>query len=230
MAPKIRTTIQKEATRDRRRNLGSLKSNLVTPATRVRYDKSLEYFFYYCDRIGFTLFTSITVIGACMVSYLETMWAEGDSISRAQDTVSALELEVADLKGSLKEPKRYLKCWRGLELPTKATPILRSMVRAMVAFALKQGQHRLALAITLGHVLCLRTGELLTLRFSDLTISPTCASLVAYLGKSKTGKRTNRSECARSTDKAINIFAKALRPDNDPGAYIINVSEQTFRK
>ena len=164
------------------------------------------------------------------IIFLETMWAEGDSLTRAQDTVAALELEVADLKGSLKEPKRYIKCWRGLELPTKATPILRSMVRAMAAFALKQGQHRLALAITLGHVLCLRTGELLTLRFSDLTFSPTCASVVAYLGKSKTGKRTNRSECARSTDKAINIFAKALRPDNDPGAYIINVSEHTFRQ
>ena len=100
----------------------------------------------------------------------------------------------------------------------------------MALCALKQGQHRLALAMTLGHVLCLRTGELLTLRFSDLTFSPTCASMVAYLGKSKTGKRTNRSECARSTDKAINIFAKALRPDDDPGAYVINVSEHTFRQ
>ena len=61
-------------------------------------------------------------------------------------------------------------------------------------------------------------------------VSPTCASVVAYLGRSKTGKGTNRSECARSTDKAINIFAKALRPDDDPGAYVINVSEHTFRQ
>jgi hypothetical protein len=230
MAPKVKGRELKEAKRDERRKLGTLKCNLVTSTTKQRYDFSLHRFFIYCDRLGFTQFHSITHINAVIVGYLEELWSEGDPLSWGQETVAALELEVANLKGSLREPKRYLKCWEKLELPTKATPILRPVVHAMAYFALEDGQQRLALIMVLAHSLCLRTSELLALRFSDLTISPACASLVAYLGQSKTGKRKNKSECARCKDKALILFAKALCPDDAMGDYILDMSEATFRK
>ena len=87
----------------------------------------------------------------------------------------------------------------------------------------------MAWSLLAGHVLCLRTIELRKVRFCDITISESNKPLTIYLGYSKSGKRTGKSELARTNDSVLIWFTKAIWPASNHGQTVLNLTQTQFR-
>ena len=81
----------KQARKERRAALGTLKSLLIKPTTEDRYRKAFEAFlrFLSCQKVG--LATSRASLDRQLEDYIEHLWHEGEGISLAGDTISSLQ-------------------------------------------------------------------------------------------------------------------------------------------
>ena len=148
---------------EQRRQLGTLRSLTVQPATRKRYDKALDRFLQFLRFEGLTLPKRKELLDGLASEYLEHLWATGEGRALASDTLAALQNFEPHLKGSLPEAWRLLKVWSQNELPNRAPPLPATVVHAMVGRALLQNKPDFALSLLLGFYGMMRAGELLNL-------------------------------------------------------------------
>ena len=87
-----------------------------------------------------------------------------------------------------------LKAWKEHEIPARAPPLLRIMVRAMAQICMRKGNLRLAAGLLLAFEVLLRTGELLRLVAKNFTFHRNGKSAVIDLGLTKSGKRSGAPE------------------------------------
>ena len=184
----------KEERKRIRKQLGSLQSLTVQPATRVRYDKALAGFFEYLRSVGQALPKEKRLMDGFACDYLEHLWSNGEGRARAADTLAGLQDTQPQLKGSLPGAWRHLHTWNSNEIPSRAPPMPVEILESMVGYALFKGEPHFALSLLLGFYGLLRTGEILALTRQQVTVSQQGKTAILSLGLTKSGKRQGAAE------------------------------------
>ena len=177
-----------------RESLGTLKQLTVQPKTRARYDKALAQFWNYLRQHGLTLPTRLQALDGLLSDYIEHLWMTGAGKGLASDTVASLQDAEPHTKGHLHGTWRLLKAWSQNEIPNRAPPLPEEALRAMVGYALFHKQIAFGLSLLLGYYGTLRTGEILGISSSDITMNSKKGPAVISLGLTKGGKRAGAAE------------------------------------
>ena len=127
-----------------------------------------------------------------VADYIKFLWAEGEGLSRATDTLSGLQDLKPRLMGTLSLSWRLVKTWQRKEVPLRASPFPESILQSLCGYFLATDEAVLALALEVAFYGLLRTGELLSLSSHQIEVAPddTCACTVLNLGLTKTSQRT----------------------------------------
>ena len=102
---KIVEAVDKQERIKRRKALGKLADLVIQPSTATRYEKALKKFFAHLQQkqhIG----DSYLAIDQQLSNYLELLWEEGEPLSLAGDTISAVQHHQPSLR------KRLSGAWR----------------------------------------------------------------------------------------------------------------------
>ena len=147
-----------------RKQLGSLRSLAVQPATKKRYEAALSKFFDFLKFEGISLPKKKLALDDLVSEYVEHLWSSGEGRALASDTLAGLQNLDPHLKGSLVGSWRLLKVWNQNEIPNRAPPIPETVLHALVGRALLLDDSRFALSLLLGFYGMLRSGEILGLK------------------------------------------------------------------
>ena len=183
-----------EARATMRKKLGTLKQLTVQPSTRARYDQALENFFKYLKSINRELPPTAAQLDLLVSDYLEQLWAEGEGRSSGSNALAALQDFQPQLKGKLLQSWRLMKAWVVHEVPNRAPPLPLEHVEAMVGYNLFKQRPLFALSLLLGFFGLLRTGEILSINLSQVSVSQPKGPAVISLGLTKAGKRQGAAE------------------------------------
>ena len=134
-----------------------------------------------------------------LAEYLEHLWSSGQGKGLASDTVAGLQDLDLKLKGSLQICWRLLKAWASHEIPNRAPPFPGVILHALVgrAFFLKDEAFGLSLLVAFYGML--RTGELLGLDSSKISMNGPTQPAIISLGFTKAGQRQGASESVTIT-------------------------------
>ena len=188
-----------EARQKVRQELGSLRNLTVQPKTRERYNKALEGFWSYLRHAHLVLPTKAHELDSLVSDYIEHLWSSGAGRALASDTIAALQDAEPQVRGQLQGTWRLLKAWNQNEIPNRAPPLPLDVLKAMVGYSLFKGEFAFGLSLLLGFYGVLRTGEILGLRSSDISMDKPSGPAVISLGLTKGGKRTGASESVTIT-------------------------------
>ena len=194
MPKRVLEQATQEARAKQRKMLGPLRQLTVQPVTRARYQQALDDFFAFLKDEGLVLPHSTARLDQIVADYLEHLWASGLGRTVASNTLAGLQDTQPRLKGKLPESWRLLKAWVTHEVPNRAPPLPIDMLEAMVGYALFKNDHAFALTLLLGFYGLLRTGELLSLTGSHVTVQNPRGPAVISLGLTKAGKRQGAAE------------------------------------
>lgn len=183
-----------EARAKARQRLGTLKQLTVQPVTRIRYDQVLQDFFRYLKEIGQILPTTAHDLDLVMADYIEHLWATGAGRSTGSNVLAALQDAQPHSKGKLPQSWRLMKTWVINEIPNRAPPLPLEILEAMVGYSLFKQQHLFALSLLVGFFGLLRTGEILTICASHVSVVSNKGPAVISLGLTKSGKRQGAAE------------------------------------
>ena len=161
--------------------------------------------------------------------WIECEWIKGTPLGVIGDALSGIHFFWPQAKGFLRGAWRLYRNWRKIEVPQRAPPLPISVCQALVGALLEVDQIQLAFLIGLGFHAYLRTGELLRLRFSD--ISATRAQGVVTIRASKSGLRFNIDEAVTILDPTLLQLWDILRQlQPSPSSLIWNRSATVFRR
>ena len=161
--------------------------------------------------------------------WIELHWTRGSTLGQIGDALCGLQFFCPEFKGALRGSWRLYKNWRRLEIPCRAPPISAQIVRAFLSFLVEKEEIAGALLVALAFHAYLRTGEALSLLFSDLQVNDSTG--VVTIGGGKSGLRNNMDEAIALYDKQVlklARLAKLLPHAQAPRARIWNHS--AFRK
>ena len=177
-----------------RKSLGTLRELTVQPVTKARYAQARENFYTYLRDHHLTLPNHGVALDAIVSDYMEHLWATGAGRTEGSNILAALQDAQPQLKGKLLESWRLLKTWTTHEVPNRAPPLPLEVLHAMVGYATFKQNCRLALSFLLGFHGLLRTGELLQIKGSQVSIRSPRGPAVISLGLTKSGKRQGAAE------------------------------------
>ncbi len=198
-----RKTVSREDRVRTRKQLGSLRSLIMSPQLRSRYQKALRAFFHFESESGQTFTDTEADLDEGVGSYVEMCWQEGEPRYWAEDTVSALIKFVPQLRGTFKLSWQLISAWQRNELPQRCAPISLDLLMAMCGVALRWRRFDLAVVLALGFHCLLRTAECYSIRKTDLEFHPNLASCILTLASSKSGTRYNIVESVVVSDRCI---------------------------
>lgn len=183
-----------EARAKMRKQLGTLRSLTVQPVTRQRYQDAKNKFFQYLEHEKLILPCTALAMDSVVSDYLEHLWANGAGRSAGSNILAALQDSQPHFKGKLQQSWRLLKTWSTHEVPNRAPPLPKDVLEAMIGYALFKNEPFFALSLMLAFHGLLRTGELLSVSRSHVTISHPKGPAVVSLGLTKSGKRQGAAE------------------------------------
>ena len=189
----------REEHKHQRAALGSLQSLTVQPRTRERYNRALEGFWAFLREEQREVPTSHSGLDVLLQHYIEHLWSEGFGRAQASDTVAALQDAQPHVKGHLRGTWRLLKAWSMNELPNRAPPLPEEALHMMVGYAISQKEFLFAVSLLVGFYGTLRTGEILNLKSSDVSMHTARGPAVISLGLTKGGKRHGAAESVSLT-------------------------------
>ena len=191
-----------------RRQLGTLRQLTVQPATRARYNRALTSFLQFLRDSDLTLPRQRDRIDPLAAEYLEHLWFTGAGRALASDTLAALQDHDPRLKHQLQISWRLLKTWHTYEIPSRAPPFPEQILHCLVGWALMKNHFSFAVSLLVGFYAMLRTGELLSLKKTDFSLSVQSGVAVITLGYTKGGKRLGISESVTLTHDVALRFLK----------------------
>lgn len=184
----------REERKKQRAELGSLQSLTVQPRTRARYDKALEGFWAFLREERRTIPYKHSELDVLVQRYIEHLWSEGHGRAQASDTVAALQDAQPQVKGHLRGTWRLLKAWSMNEVPNRAPPLPEEALHMMVGYSFFKEQYKFGMSLLVGFYGTLRTGEILSLCSSDVSVHTLAGPAVISLALTKAGKRQGASE------------------------------------
>ena len=177
-----------------RRELGKLKDLTVQSPTRKRYNRALELFGVYLKDHHLVLPRDIASLDPLVSDYIEHVWATGEGKALASDTVAAIQDNQPQTRNRLPSVWRLMKAWSMHEIPNRAPPLPESALHALVGLAFFRSDYWFGISLLVGFYGMLRTGELLQIKSSHITMSRECGPAVIFLGYTKGGRRMGAAE------------------------------------
>ena len=204
----------------------SLRDSGITDKTRLRYKAALAALLPFI-----TLIASSEELDCVVEEWIEMQWINGSTLGQIGDALCGLQFYCPEFKGHLRGSWRLYKNWRRLEIPCRAPPISADIVRAFVSWLIDKEEVSGAFLIALAFHAYLRTGEALSLHFSDLQVNDSTGVVTVRGGKS--GLRSNMDEAIAIYDLGVlelARLAKLLPHASQPRAKVWNHSPNLFRK
>ena len=219
----------RKANAEARKALGSLASLRVSPRTATHYTKALEVFFNWMRAEDIALPQEPDEFDMVICLFIEDCWQEGEGRGRAADVVCGIQWKSPLLKRQLNGSWALLKAWQRTELPARAPPMPLRVMFALAEWFLRQRRTGMALGVVLAMHCFLRTGELLSLAFGQLSWAEDCRSAIVSLGITKGGARRGAAE---SVTLELDWLVLALRAWalSEPGCLVVNETHHRFRQ
>ena len=184
----------REERKNLRKQLGSLQSLTVQPATKKRYKAAVDKFLIFLHNENLELPRERHRLDGLTSEYLEFLWRNGEGRALASDTMAGLQDMDPRLKGQFQVSWRLLKVWHANEIPNRAPPFPESVIQAMIGYCTLHDLHLFSLSLLLGFYGMLRTGEIIGLKRTQLEIHSEDGPAVLSLGLTKSGKRQGAAE------------------------------------
>ena len=179
-----------------RKQLGPLHQLTVQSRTKQRYEDARRGFYHFLKVEDLQLPQRRRDLDSLLSEYIEHFWSSGEGRAKANDTVAGLQDKDPKLRGALPGSWRLLKTWSVNELPNRAPPVPEVVLQAMVGKALLDNDLAFAVSLMIGFYCMLRTGEVLDLLNSHISMAKPSQIAVISLGLTKGGKRQGASESA----------------------------------
>eukprot|EP00438_Fugacium_kawagutii_P023236 Skav223681 [mRNA] locus=scaffold3470:134573:139091:+ [translate_table: standard] len=205
--PMPKRVLEAQSQEDRvkqRQALGTLRQLTVQPTTRRRYDAALAKFFDFLKEHHLVLPNNIAYMDNLACDYMEHLWASGAGRALAADSLASLQDHQPQLKGRLTGAWRLLRAWNQTEIPSRAPPMPLEVLDAMVGLALFRKEPLFGLSLLVGFHGLLRTGEILNITKSRVSVTSHARSVLFALGLTKGGKRHGASESVKLTVYEVN--------------------------
>ena len=152
-----------------RQQLGPLHRHRVSAKTYARYLHAAQQFTTWVTASGMPLAVSLDELDAQACRYLEQLWAHGEGRNLAGDTLSAVQ-HFLHKRRILTAAWGLFSAWGRLEVPDRAPPLPLQVLYAFCGLALSERKPALSAALALGFHCLLRTSELLTMRWCQVTL------------------------------------------------------------
>ena len=177
-----------------RKQMGSLRSLTVQPATKRRYNSAVDKFLQFLHHEKMELPRERHKLDQLTSEYLEHLWSQGEGRALASDTIAGLQDADPRLKGQLPLTWRLLKVWHTHEIPNRAPPMPEVVLQAMVGYCIFHGNTVFGLSLLVAFYGMMRTGEVIGLRRNQVEVQRAQGPAVISLGLTKSGKRQGASE------------------------------------
>eukprot|EP00435_Cladocopium_sp_Y103_P072274 s233_g39.t1 len=201
----------KESRAQARKALGKLKHQVLSAKSEDRYRECFTAFRNF-QRLpeSFTL-PDFEEFDEMVAEFIEMLWETGEPKTQANYTLAAIQHFRPQAKHHLPWSWKLVKVWNQVEMPNRATPMSPEIAIAFAGLAFKWKQPIFGWLVLVGYALFLRTGELLALGPSDVTLAQSRA--VVFVRSSKGTKRSflplERLEVTEST--ALQALRALLR-------------------
>ena len=149
----------KQERQERRQHLGALKSLVIRPATITRYERALQAFLHFVESQSSDIATTRQALDVQLQDYLDWLWEEGESLSLAGDTLSAVQHFQPSCRRNLCGSWRLLKARQLHELPARAPPLTWDLLTILLGWFQPRAPE-IALGLPLAFRALLRTDEL----------------------------------------------------------------------
>ena len=224
----IITAVSKQQRQTCRRRLGTLRDNLVLPATRKRYAKHFEQFICFLrDCLGYLPATAAEY-DEWLTRFIEDLWWEGAPKAVASNTLAAVQYWVPQLRHQLPVSWKLKTKWDSLEVACQAAPLTAFMLFAFVEEAFRRTWSDFAYLMILMFLAFLRTGEAMQLSCKHVLVTSTGVSIIVEQSKGAQRANVSAEEILISDALAVHVALRLLR-DKRPGDSLAGVSHHSFR-
>ena len=215
--PRKKTVLAKRSKEERRAErlaLGSLRSQVVAPATEARYLTSVSRFLTFLKSHQKPYPTSFLLLDRDVAEFIELLWGEGEPKSWASDCLSGLGHFIPAVKPHLISSWRLHSAWTRSELPARAPPLTSLLTYALAQLAFQKTWTDTAVLLILGFHTFARTGELFAARAGDFVLGQHTGTWSLPLSKS--GQRSGAAESIVISDRfvvaCVRNFTRAFQP------------------
>ena len=156
----------------------------IKPRTLQLYRSEVLQFFEHLKLHRLSLPTDFQELDRLLAEYINHLFQEGESISRAGWLLSGFKRLYPRVRRELCIASQWYMNWTRSHTPERATPITWRILRADVALCFQQNWFHLGTVLLLGFTFMLRTNEFLLLRKSDISfqgVSTIMVRLAAWL-------------------------------------------------
>ena len=147
-----------------RAKIGRLRHALIQPATLVKYQNALAYFFRYLAAGGLELPSCQDDLDDVVCECIEYMWETGEPRSLCGNLLSSIPFHSQALYGRLKGAWKLHQLWGQKEIPVRAPPLSKIAAFAIAHQFYRWGYLSDSIVLALAFFRFLRTGEFLSLR------------------------------------------------------------------
>ena len=231
MSKRVQWKDSKAERKAERQKVGRLEDQRISPATANRYRDSLKEVAEFAGLQTAELLQRGD-IDDLLSSYIELLWEDGETKTKGNYAVAAVQFQKPSLKHHLHRSWKLLALWNKIEQPRRATPMDCSMVLAFAGIFHRWKWPDLACLIVVGFCGLLRTAEMFQLR-RDSVVLPRRAGqpAILFLVDTKTTKRNLLdSEKVMITEKtAIECLHYLCRHKQGP-TKLVDVTPVKFRE
>lgn len=208
-------------TRKRSRDVkkGHIKFVSVSAKTIDRYRVGVKRFFSWMSRERIPMPNSFDELDHHAGEFIHFLYQDDRPLGWVTDFVSGMKRLYPKCRRKLETASAYMRNWQKATVRTRALPLSSEMVRGMAAVAIQKGQPQLALILLVGFAGLLRAGEMVELKWKDVTIyRPDLAVLV--FAESKGAQRKGQAETVFIRDARIIQNLKQRKAMSGPDDYL----------
>ena len=157
------------------------------------YKLALRLFFEYLDQEGFSLPSTYHELDNLLARYIEAMYFDDRPVTYAGHLLSALKRFYPRVRYKIPLAKQYFVNWKSAQKVTQAVPMPAIVCMSLASVALSANQAPLAALLLLSYLAFLRTGEMVRLKWSDLSWDSTSQIIIVALTNTKTARFADES-------------------------------------
>ena len=171
---------------------------------------------------------------AGLVDYIEGRWAAGGSLFEVNNAIAGMCHHFPPLRGHLRESWRLARTWQRQEPAGRALPIGPLIALAFSGGFLAAGFPGAAAVLLAAYDTYLRTGEIMALRWCDITIYESSGSAMIRLQNTKSQHQTGAGEFVLVRSKqAVRLLLEARKLHGaaaQRGQPAIGMSQAAFQR
>ena len=215
-----------KAARKRQRKNISLEGASLTDQTRTRYYAALRKVMPYVEQISHE-----HQLDDVVSQWVTDAWTSGEPLLVAGDGLSALHYFQPWTRRLLPQSWKLFRTWRRIEVPFRAPPLTKPLVRSMAYYELDRGHLEMAAMLMVGFHCLLRTGEFLALTADSVLLGPSAGIL--NLADTKTSRKHAAHDAISITDsltlEVLRTLVELRREQSLNAVKLWNASPQCFR-